>query len=260
MVRRATKAAVAAAAVAALALGGARGDAHEGAAAANATEPAANATAPAGDDGATLESLAGQIDFSTLASNPTQLIAVLPQMGFSQTCQQAVVGAGASCLGDFQAVGTVFSDPDVQAEISKITGIDTASIASSAAGGNITESDVEEQLAAAPTLTEDQISQLVDALLPLAQKELPTKDADGNGMISGQCCTQMEPLVTESCMCTETAMKIVYDGLKSRGITDLNNYGKLIAGIMDKLQCSALNNLVFYPSSECPASRRLALF
>merc|ERR1712182_168655 len=118
-------------------------------------------------------------------------------------------------------------------------GIDTASLASSAAGGNITESDVEEQLAAAPTLTEDQISQLVDALLPLAQKELPTKDADG--MISGQCCTQMEPLVTESCMCTETAMKIVYDGLKSRGITDLNN-------------------LVFYPSSECPASRRLALF
>merc|ERR1712124_217022 len=95
---------------------------------------------------------------------------------------------------------------------------------------------------------------------PLAQKELPTKDADGNGMISGQCCTQMEPLVTESCMCTETAMKIVYDGLKIRGITDLNNYGKLIAGIMDKLQCSALNNLVFYPSSECPASRRLALF
>ena len=89
---------------------------------------------------------------------------------------------------------------------------------------------------------------------------LPTKDADGNGMISGQCCAQMEPVVTESCMCTETAMKIVYDGLKSRGITDLNNYGKLIAGIMDKLQCSALNNLVFYPSSECPASRRLALF
>merc|ERR1712118_506014 len=106
-------------------------------------------------------------------------------------------------------------------------------------GGNTTESDVEEQLAAAPTLTEDQISQLVDALLPLAQKELPTKDADGNGMISGQCCAQMEPVVTESCMCTETAMKIVYDGLKSRGITDLNNYGKLIAGIMDKLQCSA---------------------
>merc|ERR1711869_57734 len=116
---------------------------------------------------------------------------------------------------------------DVQAEISKITGIDTASLASSAAGGNITESDVEEQLAAAPTLTEDLISQLVDALLPLAQKELPTKDADGNGMISGQCCAQMEPVVT-----------------------DLNNYGKLIAGIMDKLQCSALNNLVFYPSSE----------
>merc|ERR1711959_416958 len=126
--------------------------------------------------------------------------------------------------------------------ISKITGIDTASLASSAAGGNVTESDVAEQVVAAPTLTEDQISQLVDALLPLAQKELPTKDADGNGM------------------CTETAMKIVYDGLKSRGITDLNPYGKLIAGIMDNLQCSALDNLVFCPSSECPASRRLALF
>ena len=73
--------------------------------------------------------------------------------------------------------GAVFSDPDVQAEISKITGIDTASLASSAAGGNITESDVEEQLAAAPTLTEDQISQLVDALLPLAQKEPKAKRA-----------------------------------------------------------------------------------
>merc|ERR1711937_1059574 len=38
--------------------------------------------------------------------------------------------------------------------------------------------------AGAPTLTEDQISQLVDALVPVTQKMLTTKDADGNGMIS----------------------------------------------------------------------------
>ena len=96
--------------------------------------------------------------------------------------------------------------------------------------------------------------------MPVAQKELPTKDADGNGMISAQCCTKMAPLVSENCMCAEKAMNIVYDSLKGRDITDLNPYGKLIAGIMDNLQCSALDNLVFYPSSECPASRRLALF
>merc|ERR1711924_475480 len=57
-----------------------------------------------------------------------------------------------------------------------------------------------------------------------AQKELPTKDADGNGMISAQCCTKMAPLVTENCMCTWEAMNIVYDSLKGRDITDLNPY------------------------------------
>jgi len=262
MVRRSTtKAAVAAAAVAALALG-ARA---EEAAAANATDAAApanatDAAAPAAAGGPSLESLASQVDFSTLASDPTQLLTLLPQMGFSAACQQGVIGAGATCMADFQAVGALFSNPDIQAKISKITGVDVSGVASAAAGGNVTESDVTEQLDAAPTLSEDQISELVDALLPEAQKALPTKDADGNGMISAQCCTQMEPLVTENCMCTETAMTIIYDGLKSRGITDLNPYGKLIAGVMDKLSCTALNNLVFYPSSECPASRRLALF
>merc|ERR1712025_832815 len=172
-----------------------------------------------------------------------QLYTLLPLMGFSDACQLGVIDAGITCLGDFQAVQAVFSDPDVQAEISEVSGIDFASLASTGA----------------PTL-EDQISQLVDALVPVAQNELPTKDADGNGMISAQCCTKMAPLVTENCMCTEKAMNIVYDSLKGRDITDLNPYGKLIAGVMDKLQCSALENLVFYPSSVCPASRRLALF
>merc|ERR1719247_2545455 len=196
--------AVAAAAVAALALG-ARA---EEAAAANATDAAAAAAA----GGPSLESLASQVDFSTLASDPTQLLTLLPQMGFSAACQQGVIGAGATCMADFQAVGALFSNPDIQAKISKITGVDVSGVASAAAGGNVTEADVTEQL------------------------------------------------VTENCMCTETAMTIIYDGLKSRGITDLNPYGKLIAGVMDKLSCTALNNLVFYPSSECPASRRLALF
>jgi hypothetical protein len=222
--------------------------------------PRASERPPAAAGGPSLESLASQVDFSTLASDPTQLLTLLPQMGFSAACQQGVIGAGATCMADFQAVGALFSNPDIQAKISKITGVDVSGVASAAAGGNVTESDVTEQLDAAPTLSEDQISELVDALLPEAQKALPTKDADGNGMISAQCCTQMGPLVTENCMCTETAMTIIYDGLKSRGITDLNPYGKLIAGVMDKLSCSALNNLVFYPSSECPASRRLALF
>ena len=76
---------------------------------------------------------------------------------------------------------------NVQAEISEVSGIDFASLAS----------------AGEPTLTEDQISQLVDALVPVARTMLPTKDAEGNGMISAQCCTKMAPLVTENCMCTE---------------------------------------------------------
>merc|ERR1712072_1522012 len=92
-----------------------------------------------------------------------QLYTLLPLMGFSDACQLGVIDAGVTCLGDFQA------------EISEVSGIDFASLAS----------------AGAPTLTEDQISQLVDALVPVAQKELPTKDADGNGMISAQCCTKM---------------------------------------------------------------------
>merc|ERR1711937_506509 len=71
---------------------------------------------------------------------------------------------------------------NLQAEISEVLGLGSgfrgihfASLAS----------------AGAPTLTEDQSSQLVDALVPVTQKMLTTKDADGNGMISAQCCTKM---------------------------------------------------------------------
>merc|ERR1711959_204642 len=98
------------------------------------------------------------------------------------------------------------------------------------------------------------------AVLPMAQKELPSKDADGNGIISPACCTQMEPLVTNNYMCTKQAMGYLYQALEGRGITDLNTYTPLLSGVMDKLSCTALNNMVFYPSSQCPASRRMGLF
>merc|ERR1712072_599055 len=74
-----------------------------------------------------MANLASQIDFSTLASNPTQVLALLPQMGFSQQCQQNIMGAGAVCLTDFQSLGSLMSDPDVAAEIQKVTGVNVSS-------------------------------------------------------------------------------------------------------------------------------------
>merc|ERR1711959_779590 len=136
------------------------------------------------------------------------VLALLPQMGFSQQCQQNIMGAGAVCLTDFQSLGALMSDPDVAAEIQKVTGVDGASAGAAAEGGNVTSSEVQEAASAMPTLTEAQISQLADALLPKIQKELPTKDASGQGMISAACCTQMTPLVTDNCMCTEKALNM----------------------------------------------------
>jgi len=254
MARRSAKVGAAACAVAALAVvGAARADGHE-----NATA-AANATEPAADAGGSLPEIPG-VDFSTLASNPQQIIAALPQMGFSQECVSSIMGAGAVCLLDFQALGKLGSDPEFTAAIQKVTGVDVTSAVASAESGNATEADVMSELSSLPTLSDDQIQELITAILPMAQKELPSKDADGNGIISPACCTQMEPLVTNNCMCTKQAMGYLYQALEGRGITDLNTYQPLLSGAMDKLSCTALDNMVFYPSSQCPASRRMGLF
>ena len=254
MARRSAKVGAAACAVAALAVvGAARADGHE-----NATA-AANATEPAEDAGGSLPEIPG-VDFSTLASNPQQIIAALPQMGFSQECVSSIMGAGAVCLLDFQALGKLGSDPEFTAAIQKVTGVDVTSAVASAESGNATEADIMSELGSLPTLSDDQIQELITAVLPMAQKELPSKDADGNGIISPACCTQMEPLVTNNCMCTKQAMGYLYQALEGRGITDLNTYTPLLSGVMDKLSCTALNNMVFYPSSQCPASRRMGLF
>lgn len=71
---------------------------------------------------------------------------------------------------------------NVQAEISEVSGIDFASLAS----------------AGAPTLTEDQISQLVDALVPVARTMLPTKDLNetyivGEGTEESRHLVSLEP-------------------------------------------------------------------
>merc|ERR1719337_287704 len=80
MVRGAVAKGVAACAVAALAAaGGAR-----------AQDAAAQAVS--------VDDIAAQIDFSTLASDPMQAITLLPMLGFSQQCQSDVIGAGANCL------------------------------------------------------------------------------------------------------------------------------------------------------------------
>lgn len=255
--RRSAKVGAAACAVAALAVvGAARADGHENATTAvNATEPAEDASGAAGS----LPEIPG-IDFSTLSSNPQQIIAALPQMGFSQECVSSIMGAGAVCLIDFQALGSLGGNPEFIAAIQKVSGVDVSSAVDSAESGNATEADIMSELSSLPTLSDDQIQELITAVLPMAQKELPSKDADGNGIISPACCSQMEPLVTNNCMCTKQAMGYVYQALEPRGITDLNTYMPLLSGVMNKLSCTALDNMVFSPSSQCPASRRMGLF
>merc|ERR1719281_7013 len=172
MVRGGALKGAAACAVAALAVGGAR---------------AQDAVAQA----VSVDDLAAQIDFSTLASNPMQAISLLPMLGFSEQCQSDVIGAGANVTADIQAM---------------------------------------------PVLTDDQIQEIIDVVLPKVRDTLMTKDADGNGILSPMCCMMLTPLVTDNCMCTETAMNLVYSMLStSEPVTDLNPYMKFVTSVMDQL-------------------------
>merc|ERR1712159_639400 len=110
-------------------------------------------------------------------------------------------------------------------------GVDPSTIDASNAG-NVTA-----EIAAMPVLTDEQIQEIIDVVLPKARATLMTKDADGNGILSPMCCMMLTPLVTDNCMCTEPAMN-------------------LVKSVMDKLQCSSLDNMVFYPSPQCPVARR----
>ena len=69
-------------------------------------------------------------------------------------------------------------------------------------------------------------------------------------------------MVDHSCMCTKTAMELVYNLMSTSEppVTDLNPYMKFVTQVMDKLQCSSLDNMVFYPHPTCPVARRLGLF
>ena len=237
MVRGGAVKGAAACAVAALAVGGAR---------------AQDAVAQA----VSVDDLAAQIDFSTLASDPMQAIALLPMLGFSEQCQSDVIGAGANCLPDLMGLQKLMGDEELAALFEKYTGVDPASIDASN-GANVT-ADIQ----AMPVLTDDQIQEIIDVVLPKARDTLMTKDADGNGILSPMCCMMLTPLVTDNCMCTETAMGLVYSMLSKSDppVTDLNPYMKFVKGVMDQLQCSSLDNMVFYPSPQCPVSRRLGLF
>jgi len=238
MVRGAVAKGVAACAVAALAAaGGAR-----------AQDAAAQAVS--------VDDIAAQIDFSTLASDPMQAITLLPMLGFSQQCQSDVIGAGANCLPDLMGLQALMGDEELTALFEKYMGVDPSTIDASNAA-NVTA-----QAAAMPVLTDEQIQEIIDVVLPKARATLMTKDADGNGILSPMCCMMLTPLVTDNCMCTETAMNLVYSMLSKSDppVTDLNPYMKFVKSVMDKLQCSSLDNMVFYPSPQCPVSRRLGLF
>ena len=234
MVRRAAKAA--ACAVAALAVAGcARGQ-------------DAKAAAVSVDD------LMAQVDLSTLASDPMQAITLLPMLGFTQQCQGDIIGAGANCLPDLMGLQNLMGDEELAELFQKYTGIDPKSID---AGTNMTA-----EMEGLPTLTDDQIQEIIDVVLPKVQANLMTKDADGTGILSPACCMMIQPLVDHSCMCTKTAMELVYNLMSTSEppVTDLNPYMKFVTQVMDKLQCSSLDNMVFYPHPTCPVARRLGLF
>ena len=93
-------------AVGALAVG--RAAAQEAGPAGNATVagPAGNATEGGGVGEGALDAILAQVDFPTLATDPSQLIALLPEIGLSFECQGAVIGIGTTCLPLIQTVAT----------------------------------------------------------------------------------------------------------------------------------------------------------
>jgi len=250
--------ALAGAALASAALAGARGDAGAGA--------GAGAGEGAGGGGkAALDALLAQVDFPTLSTDPSQLIALLPQLGLSQACQGAVIGAGATCLPDIQSVATgLIQDPTVGTLIASYTNSPDAEARlqpgppgggggsnSSAPGGDgaATPSPL-------PALPDSAIESLIDQILPKVRELLPAKDPEGAGMVSRACCEALAPVVTNACLCSRRTMELVYALLSQDGpqVTDLNPFLKFFVQVMDRLECRAADALVAWPSAQCPAS------
>merc|ERR1712072_472261 len=146
-------------------------------------------------------------------------------------------------MGDLMGLQALMGDEELSELFQKYTGIDPKSID---AGTNMTA-----EMEGLPTLTDDQIQEIIDVVLPKVQANLMTKDADGTGILSPACC-----------MCTKTAMQLVYNLMSTSEppVTDLNPYMKFVTQVMDKLQCSSLDNMVFYPHPTCPVARRMGLF
>ena len=290
--------------------------------------PAGNATEGGGVGEGALDAILAQVDFPTLATDPSQLIALLPEIGLSFECQGAVIGIGTTCLPLIQTVATgLLQNPTIANLVNSYTqgwstalahlpsprpaacpflsraracpppppcpalsrrrygpyGFATLAIAADASslplqgmdadtlfeagddGSNVTTADALNAItqgrgaamAGGAQLPPEAIEALMNMILPDVQNLLPDK-VDGQGVVSESCCQIIRPLVTEACLCSKETMGILYELLSQGGppVTDINPYLVYAREFMEKLQCSAVDDLVVYPSDQCPAARR----
>ena len=168
------------------------------------------------------------LDVSSLLSDPTQLISLLPQLGLSEACQTDVITMGANCLPELQLLPQLLQDPKVTGLIAQYSGV------------NVTAGESPDDLAAAassanltgmPVLSDDEIQSIIDEVLPIAQGLFP------DGKISDACCSQLSPVVSDNCLCSKTTMDLVYSFTSSSDppITDLNPYLKFVDEVMGKV-------------------------
>jgi len=229
---------------------------------------AGNATEGGGVGEGALDAILAQVDFPTLATDPSQLIALLPEIGLSFECQGAVIGIGTTCLPLIQTVATgLLQNPTIANLVNSYTqGMDADTLFEAGDdGSNVTTADALNAItqgrgaamAGGAQLPPEAIEALMNMILPDVQNLLPDK-VDGQGVVSESCCQIIRPLVTEACLCSKETMGILYELLSQGGppVTDINPYLVYAREFMEKLQCSAADDLVVYPSDQCPASRR----
>jgi len=168
------------------------------------------------------------LDVSSLLSDPTQLISLLPQLGLSEACQTDVITMGANCLPELQLLPQLLQDPKVTGLIAQYAGVNVTAgespsdLASAAESANLT---------GMPVLSDDEIQSIIDEVLPIAQGLFP------DGKISDACCSQLSPVVSDNCLCSKTTMDLVYSFTSSSDppITDLNPYLKFVDEVMGKV-------------------------
>ena len=168
-------------------------------------------------------------------------------------CQNEIITASVSCLAEIQFLPMLLIDPKVAQVI-----LDYLPANSTVNRTEIAEnpSDAFELLlqntfengvgpnADSFTLTNDQIQEIINELLPQYKKLSP------EGKISDRCCASIKPVVSSQCFCTQTFANYLYLFLRTPN-NDLNPYLPFFRNTFNGLECDALDNLVFYPSPEC---------